>query len=62
VGLDLMTLRSQPVPKPRVRHLTDWATQNAKIFLSALGSIPKSWFSNLSLPFFYKELGKRVLM
>ena len=27
VGLHLRTLRSQPEPKPRGRHLTDYATQ-----------------------------------
>lgn len=27
LGLDLVTLRSQSEPKPRLNHLTDYATQ-----------------------------------
>ena len=31
-GLNLMTLRSWPEPKPRVAHLTDWTALNDIIF------------------------------
>ena len=30
VGPDFITLRSQPGQKPRVEHLTQWATRHSK--------------------------------